>query len=342
MNIVDKVAVDRIETEVRAKCAEKVARADVLFEKLLKGVEKDNKAYAHISNAKWHYDRNRHCSLMHFYVDYLPEELRADFNELYTIFDSIPYGQCLKTMTSEAVHLLDSEKKHFKGDLIITDPCYIIKDNKRPIEAPVKSDYVLDIDEYNDVLVVDTADLISHLPNALYEPIDAKTCKYSYKRDFDNSVYEIAKSEYNEGNNDRTTDDWNETGCGTNVEKLGIKQYIGRDTLFGDWDCVVVDADDKPIGEFCADAGMVCVAELNEWRNYNSEIDTFLRERSHCVAVISNFDGDVWFEVEDTSFDYKHDDGRVEFVKDYTVHVVGEGTRNGKPFKFKSVMGVLE
>lgn len=294
-----------------------------------------------IVNAKWQYDRNIHCTLFRFYSEDIPTNLRKDYSELSEMLYDVPYSQCLKTMPINVSQLLDSDKKHFKGDLIITDPCYLINQNRLkniPVEKPSKSDYLLNLEEYDDIVIVDTADLIKHLPEAIYVPIDDKTCKYSYKYNFDNSVYENAKNSYK---SDDTIDTWSWTNCGTNTEKikeLGIKQYICKDTLFGDCNYIVLDNYKECIGKICVDSGMVCVTELNEWRNYIPEMKRWLEEHKSFVTIINNFDGEVWFEVEDTSFTYKNENGKEENIKDYTVRIVGDGIRYGKPFRFKSII----
>ena len=49
------------------------------------------------------------------------------------------------------------------------------------------------------------------------------------------------------------------------MEVLGIKNYICRDTLYGDWSCTTYNSDThEKLGEFCADSGMVGVYLLDE------------------------------------------------------------------------------
>ncbi len=54
-------------------------------------------------------------------------------------------------------------------------------------------------------------------------------------------------------------------------------------------------------GEFCADAGEVCVVYLDEALKYNPEFETFIKEHPWCVTVIEDFDGEVTEDVEDDS-----------------------------------------
>lgn len=54
-------------------------------------------------------------------------------------------------------------------------------------------------------------------------------------------------------------------------------------------------------GEFCADAGEVCVVYLDEAIKYNPEFETFIKEHPWCVTVIEDFEGEVEESVEDES-----------------------------------------
>lgn len=91
----------------------------------------------------------------------------------------------------------------FKGDIIITDPCYIIPQNARSRSSD-KGDH------------------------------------------------------------------WDLCEYGGRLDKLGIKTFITRDTIYGDWSCTTFNSDTKePIGKFCADAGLVSVMLLSEVLAYN-------------------------------------------------------------------------
>lgn len=93
-------------------------------------------------------------------------------------------------------------------------------------------------------------------------------------------------------------DDWQKCEYGDNMEALNINNYICRNTIYGDWSCTTYNSNTKEvIGEFCADAGLVAVFELDEVRAYNSEIDKWIEKHPWCVTVIKNFTGEVHFEV---------------------------------------------
>ena len=138
----------------------------------------------------------------------------------------------------------------FKGDIIITDPCYIIKEN---------------------------------------------------------------------------SDDWSKCGYGDNMTALGIKNYLCRDTIYGDWSCTTFNSDTKEaIGEFCADAGMVAV-----WA-YNPDFDWYT-SRPWTTTLIKDFDGDIEMKVIHTEGVYDDDTEwhkKGDKWEDDEVRVIGTGNTN--------------
>lgn len=342
-----KQEIQKCVDEENEKRKEKINEIESLFSSLISKLDKkaniDKLMEEVIRNAKWDFDNKRPVRVPKYLCEDFNEAMMEEYSRLADIFGDIPIGTVINSDT-RFDYLLDSEKKHFKGDIIITDPCYIVKEGyyEREVLEPVESDYVLPIDEYNDVVEIPIAEFKKHIKDSkeiLFVPINETMCKYSYQRERAIVQYYHDKSSYEKGKTEKS-DDWTASGCGEDVSIFGITNYMSRDTIFGDWSCWVYDTQTKqPIGEFCADSGMVCVAELSEWRKYNPAIDCFITEHDWCIAVIKNFEGDIWFEVEDTSFEMKDEKtGQKRIIKDYTVHVVGSGTKDGKPFNFKTGM----
>ena len=86
------------------------------------------------------------------------------------------------------------------------------------------------------------------------------------------------------------SDDWTKCGCGDFMEDLGIKHYLCRDTIYGDWSCTVFNSLTKEkMGEFCADSGQVGIFLMDEVLKYNPDLDL----PKHCATIIKNFDGHV-------------------------------------------------
>ena len=175
------------------------------------------------------------------------------FNSTKKFLEKLPYEELVTTKMYGYNNYLDSDPKHFTGDIIITDPCYIAKDNDWP--------------------------------------------------DFLDDAYD-----------------------GENA----IRNFIERDTIYGDWSCTTFDMiTKKPIGKFCADAGMVGVFLLSEVLEYNP-LFNYHTEKPWTTTLIKDFDGDIWFEVEE-----EYDE---EYGYDYSVHVIGKGTntRTGERIEFKT------
>lgn len=123
----------------------------------------------------------------------------------------------------------------------------------------------------------------------------------------------------------------------------GDKYGIMSSTIYGDWSCTTfaVNPDGtigKELGEFCADAGMVCVTTIENVLKFNPSFK--LNELSPwSVTKIDNFDGDVQIVITREEFEYQDDtewwhkgDKGVEFV----CHVEGEGINSvtGEKIKF--------
>ena len=125
------------------------------------------------------------------------------------------------------------------------------------------------------------------------------------------------------------------------MEVLGIRNYMTRDTLYGDWGCTVYNTDTKEeIGEFCADAGLVSVFLLDEVLKYNPDFD-YHKEKDWTTTLIPDFKGTVQFVVEHQEGVYED---TTEYHKagdkweDYSVHVIGHGInkKTGEPINFRS------
>lgn len=177
----------------------------------------------------------------------------------------------------------------FKGTIIITDPGYIVKDctEKNPYPFPW------------------TTDLINS-PN----------------------IEEMIK-QYTEWED--THDDWTKCEYGRNMEALGIHNYIAESTIYGDWGCTTYKIAEDPykivddlaaekdvkikyskLGNFCADSGWVSVFNLDNVREYNSDIDKWIASHDWCVTTIPDFNGEVNYYVD----------------KQNDAHIVGIGNIN--------------
>ena len=91
-------------------------------------------------------------------------------------------------------------------------------------------------------------------------------------------------------------DDWEKCDYGSNMEVLGLHNFIANSTIYGDWSCTTfTKGDHKILGRFCADAGQVGVFNLTEVLKYNSKFDYHI-SRPWTTTLIKNFKGRVWIE----------------------------------------------
>lgn len=205
---------------------------------------------------------------------------------------------------------------HFKGTVVITDPCYIIKEN--PIKYPNEKDFGLPAS-------------ISSKPFKDYSTPE----ELAYKAALDKYYKESRK--YN---------DWDKCNYGENMEVLGIYNYISESTIYGDWSCTTYQTEKEPkellesilrvlndnleygeyeddessvfcgskdIGGFCADAGLVGVFLLDEILAYNPDWKSWIEEHSWCATIIENFEGEVEYYIDKVNEE---------------AHIVGTGSIN--------------
>ena len=168
---------------------------------------------------------------------------------------------------------------YFKGTIVITDPCYIVKKctekNPHPfpwttvnIKNPNIKEMVKQYNEWED----------SH--------DDWRKCKYGTNMEaLGISTYFTESTIYG---------DW---GCST--YKIEENPYEVVDNFVEAYENEEdYEIECSKLGDFCADAGLVSVFLLNEVRKYNPDIDKWIEEHSWCITTIPNFDGEVNYYVD--------------------------------------------
>lgn len=124
----------------------------------------------------------------------------------------------------------------FKGDIVITDPCYILEGD-------------------------------------------------DYDKKFINKWFSLNR---------------NETLGNESVfpEVFGVNAIVSN-TIYGDWSCTVyagAKSKGKKLGEFCADAGLVCVMTVEDAKRFNPTFFNLKEDGGygeHCYTVIKDFEGEV-------------------------------------------------
>lgn len=238
----------------------------------------------------------------------------------------------------------------FKGDIIITDPCYIMRDKKDYIDyesRPQWSDY-MGPKLFKDMTIE-----------------EGRSIEFRVNK----AKMELAEVQWEKEN----PEDWDICDCGDAMEALGFTNYLTAGTGYGDWSCTtLIDSPETPeiqqkliaannemfyeynftgkspkekiafiegrraeieqmekdsgvvLGHFCADAGLVSVFLLDEVLKYNPKYTDHLNN-PHCVTWIKDFDGEVMI----TSRDYEYLDEETEvLIQDDEVSVVGMGNIN--------------
>lgn len=119
--------------------------------------------------------------------------------------------------------------------------------------------------------------------------------------------------------------------CMINYGIIGIES----DTYYGDWDCstfdrLSFDENDCPklIGKFCADSGMVCVADLRSVLRFNPKYDYHIK-KDWTATLIRNFKGTVRIKIDLAN-------GGNEIYPAYSASGIGNGVniKTGEPIEF--------
>ena len=182
----------------------------------------------------------------------------------------------------------DTKKLHFENKtIVITDPCYVFRKKGR------NHSNFPDYNKYDKPIPSEPT---------IKDILDNYEGRRRYEKDR-NEYYKEDNIEYPENS-------------------------IVNSTIYGDWSCTTYNTDtNEAIGEFCADAGLVGVFDIND-------IDSSsIKDKPYLATVIENFTGDVWMEIEEERGVYEED---TEWHKkgeewiDHSVHVKGEGNINFK------------
>lgn len=190
---------------------------------------------------------------------------------------------------------------YFKGTIVITDPCYIIKEN--PIKCPNEEDY-------------------STQEELAYEEALDKYFEESRKYDdWDKCNYGEnmrALGIHNYISESTIYGDWGCTTYQTEEEPKEFLESILRvinnnlENEEGDNELPIPD-EGKAIGGFCADAGLVGVFLLDEILTYNPDWKSWIEEHSWCATIIEDFEGEVEYYIDKV---------------DKEAHIVGTGNIN--------------
>lgn len=188
-------------------------------------------------------------------------------------------------------------EREFEGNIIITDPLYIVKQDKFEDDTtkPKKEDYFPE----NWTLPTEE-DYFNNTEKALI----AKRCEYNYAH----AIEEWRAALPN---------DWDICNYGNNMNHLGFNKFLIAETIYGFWSCATFNFEnDTTIGRFISDSGLVGVFCLDEILKYNSGWDIHL-SKPYCACMIPQFKGTI--QIVNLGGSYSGDSD---------VRVVGKGSLN--------------
>lgn len=168
----------------------------------------------------------------------------------------------------------------FKGTIIITDPAYLDSDNEYLKNS---SDWMYKTYECKILSEIGFTSYISE--STLYGDWLCFTYKgtlaeIKQTRETWDKFYFTFFAKYNDPNI-------------TSEEKAKLlEEYKQYEKQF---------KDENTLGEFCADAGMVCVCLLEDVLKFNPNFKEWAKTHSWCVTIIEDFDGDIEYEVDENN-----------------------------------------
>ena len=252
----------------------------------------------------WHIVYHLQDNIRELLLDALDDAL--SYEEVLSIFAELNLDEYVDKIVAIATlnRYIDSVPMEFDGDIIITDPCYFMKELDESTR-PAREEFMLDD----------------------YSSISDEQYQEDYAR-----WAEACRAWRNVN-----PSDWEKTNCGTNMSVLGFKKYMVRDTLYGDWSCTTYNTlTKKEMGTFCADAGTVGVFCLNDIMAYNPD----WKNDTGLATLIKDFKGTVQFVVTEHHGVYSSDIGSNikagDSWTDYQLTVVGKGINKitGEPIEF--------
>lgn len=180
----------------------------------------------------------------------------------------------------------------FKGTIIITDPCYILKEDTQD-------------SDWNSCNYGENMEALG-LKNYISEPtiFGDWSCATYCVGDSDplSKLEELETLESDAYNIDNDEDASSEE-----VEEVYKALAEASSEL-------------SSIGEFSADAGMVAVLSLDEVLKYNPDFDSWISEHPWCVTVIKDFDGEVDYVVTEGEYAHIIGRGNINFFTSLTVY----------------------
>lgn len=186
---------------------------------------------------------------------------------------------------------------YFKGTIVITDPCYIVKKctEKNPYPWTTVNIKAPNIDE-----------MIKQYTEWEKTHDDWLKCAYGYNME--------ALGIHNYITESTIYGDWSCTTYGITEDPYKVVDYLAEAFEKGE----NYEVKCSKLGNFCADSGSVSVFNLDEVRKYNPDIDEWIASHDWCVTTIPDFDGEVNYYVDEQNSAHIVGIGNINFFTDQT------------------------
>lgn len=232
----------------------------------------------------------------------------------------------------------------FDGDIIITDPCYIMnRDNEDKEEYPSWWDFLSKSykkengtyyrpkpEDYPDARPKTFEDFLFEANGDIRWAKINQNFESDWGKKFP-MISEMLQKELDEYHKaedayqSKPHDDWDRCNYGYELENLGLSTFLSASTIYGDWGCSTYNLDSKKIiGQFCADAGMVGVFLLKEVLKYNPNFDYHVK-RPWTTTLVKDFHGIVELNLNRKNNNRFHSNPN---MVDDEVEVIGKGNIN--------------
>lgn len=187
----------------------------------------------------------------------------------------------------------------FKGTIIITDPCYIVKKctEENPYPCPWDVKYINC--PYRDKL-------IKQYNKWEWLHNDWKRCYCGRNMEILGIHNYITES--------TIYGDWSCTTYKITEDPYKVIDSFVEAAKAGE----DYGVDCSSLGNFCADSGLVSVFNLDKVRKYNPDIDEWIASHDWCVTMIPDFDGEVNYYVDKQGSAHIVGVGNINFFTDQT------------------------
>lgn len=188
---------------------------------------------------------------------------------------------------------------YFKGTIIITDPCYIVK------KCTEKNPYPFPWTTVN-IKAPNIDEMIKQYTEWEKTHDDWLKCAYGYNME--------ALGIHNYITESTIYGDWSCTTYGITEDPYKVVDYLAEAFEKGE----NYEVKCSKLDNFCADSGLVSVFNLDEVRKYNPDIDKWIPSHDWCVTTIPDFDGEVNYYVDEQNSAHIVGIGNINFFTDQT------------------------